>query len=95
MCLFQPLPTPPLELREARKRKVAKLDRQLKSLNAAVPRKRKEADRLANELSSLEARGTNSMSAARDARKRKEARLRGAEDDFKQGGGGGGLRRSC
>lgn len=75
-----------LELVEERKRKVAELDRQLESMNSTVPRKRKEADRLANELASLEARRANSVSAAREARKRKEARLGGAEDDLEQRG---------
>lgn len=75
-----------LDLVEQRKRKIAELDRQIESLSATVPRKRKEAERLAAELATLEARRANSTSAAREARKRKEARLGGAEDDLEQRG---------
>lgn len=75
-----------LDLVAERKRKVAELDRQLEGLRASVPRKRKEVERLGNELSALEARRANSMAAAREAKKRKEARLGGAEDDLEQRG---------
>lgn len=75
-----------LELVDERKRKLAELDRQLETLKTSAPRKRKEADRLANELSNLEARRAHSVSAAGEARKRKEARLGGAEDDLEQRG---------
>ncbi|OIW30602.1 hypothetical protein CONLIGDRAFT_679381 [Coniochaeta ligniaria NRRL 30616] len=75
-----------LELVEQKKRKVAELDRQIESLGATVPRKRKEVERLGAELATLEARRANSMAAAREARKRKEARLGGAEDDLEQRG---------
>ncbi|KAH8907540.1 hypothetical protein BR93DRAFT_861913, partial [Coniochaeta sp. PMI_546] len=75
-----------LDLVEQKKRKIAELDRQIESLSATVPRKRKEAERLAAELATLEARRVNSTSAAREARKRKEARLGGAEDDLEQRG---------
>jgi chromosome segregation ATPase len=75
-----------LGLVEERKRKVAELDRQMESLAGAVPRKRKEAERLGVELAALEARRANTTSAALEARKRKEARLGGGEDDLEQRG---------
>jgi chromosome segregation ATPase len=75
-----------LELVDQKKRKIAELDKQIESLGATVPRKRKEAERLGAELATLEARRANSTSAAREARKRKEARLGGAEDDLEQRG---------
>jgi hypothetical protein len=58
----------------------------IEGLGATVPRKRKEAERLAAELATLETRRTNSTAAAREARKRKKARLGGAEDDLEQRG---------
>jgi chromosome segregation ATPase len=75
-----------LELVVEKKRKAAELDKQIESLSATVPRKRKEAERLGAELATLEARRANSTTAAREARKRKEARLGGAEDDLEQRG---------
>ncbi|KAB5559834.1 hypothetical protein GE09DRAFT_70254 [Coniochaeta sp. 2T2.1] len=75
-----------LQLVDERRRKVAELDKQIESLGGIVPRKRKEAERLGAELANLEARRSNTMAAAREARKRKEARLGGAEDDLEQRG---------
>lgn len=75
-----------LELVDQKRRRAAELDRQIEALGATVPRKRKEAERLGAELASLEARRANSTSAAREARRRKEARLGGAEDDLEQRG---------
>ncbi|KAJ9160869.1 Kinetochore protein Sos7 [Coniochaeta hoffmannii] len=75
-----------LELVVEKRRRAAGLDKMIESLGAAVPRKRKEAERLGAELTALEAKRTNSTTAAREARKRKEARLGGAEDDLEQRG---------
>lgn len=75
-----------LELVAERKRKAAELGRQLGTVSAQVPRKRKEAERLAAELASLETRRQNNVAAALEARKRKEARLGGAEDDLEERG---------
>lgn len=75
-----------LDLVTERKAKLAELERQIEALGAAVPRKRKEAERLAAEVATLEARRANTMAAAREARKRKDARLGGAEDDLEQTG---------
>lgn len=74
------------ELVAQRRRKVADLDRLIEGLSASVPRKRKETERLGAELAALEARRANTTAAAREARKRKEARLGGAEDDLEQRG---------
>lgn len=70
---------------EARERR-AELDRRLEQLEAQVPRKRKEADRLAGEVQTLEARRNNVTTAAAEARRRREAALGGAEDDLEQRG---------
>jgi len=75
-----------VELVEARRARRAELDRQLEQLASKVPRKRKEAERLRAELGPLEARRMNSTAAAREARKRKEAALGGAEDDLEERG---------
>ncbi|KAB5547045.1 hypothetical protein GE09DRAFT_198753 [Coniochaeta sp. 2T2.1] len=75
-----------LQLVDERRRKVAELDKQIEGLGGMVPRKRREAERLGAELASLEARRANTVAAAKEARKRKEARLGGAEDDLEQRG---------
>ena len=73
-----------LELVSARKREQQQLARELESLQAKAPRKRKEAERLQAEVSSLETKRQNSMAAAKEARRRKEAALGGAADDLEQ-----------
>ena len=49
-----------------------------------TPRKRKEAERLQAELQPLETKRTNSMAAAKEAQRRKEAALGGVADDLEQ-----------
>lgn len=67
-----------------RKREQQELTRELEALRSKVPRKQKEADRLRLELGPLEAKRQNSISAARDAVKRKEDALGGVADDLEQ-----------
>ncbi|KAI8627088.1 hypothetical protein F5Y19DRAFT_188478 [Xylariaceae sp. FL1651] len=75
-----------LELVEAKKRQRAELDRQLEQLQSQVPRKKKELERLRAELQPLEAKRQNSMTAAKEAKRRKEAALGGVEDDLEERG---------
>lgn len=72
------------ELVAARKREQQQLARELEALQAKAPRKRKEAERLQAELQPLEIKRHNSMAAAKEARRRKEAALGGAADDLEQ-----------
>lgn len=60
------------------------LTRELEALQAKLPRKRKEAERLESELGPLETKRQNSKTAAREAKKRKEAALGGIGDDLEQ-----------
>jgi chromosome segregation ATPase len=73
-----------LDLVARRKREQQELSRELEALQAKVPRKRKEADRLRAELQPLETKRQNSTTAAREARRRKEAALGGVADDLEQ-----------
>ncbi|KFA66754.1 hypothetical protein S40285_05320 [Stachybotrys chlorohalonatus IBT 40285] len=72
------------ELISRRKREQQELARELEALQSKAPRKRKEADRLKAELQPLEVKRHNSMSAAREAQRRKEAALGGVADDLEQ-----------
>lgn len=73
-----------LDLVTKRKREQQELARELESLQAKVPRKAKEAERLQAELLPLEAKRQTSTTAAREARRRKEAALGGAADDLEE-----------
>ncbi|KAI3338058.1 hypothetical protein F4824DRAFT_461029 [Ustulina deusta] len=75
-----------LQLVEAKKRQRDDLDRQLEQLQTQVPRKKKELERLSAELQPLETKRQNSMAAAKEARRRKEAALGGVEDDLEERG---------
>lgn len=75
-----------LELLEQRKQEGSELDRQLEQLTAQVPRKTKEMERLQAERQTLEAKRQNSATAAKEARRRKEAALGGVEDDLEERG---------
>ncbi|KAI1154171.1 hypothetical protein F4825DRAFT_204038 [Nemania diffusa] len=75
-----------LDLMEAKKRQRNELDRQLEQLQSQVPRKKKELERLHAELQPLETKRQNSMAAAKEARRRKEAALGGVEDDLEERG---------
>lgn len=67
-----------------RKREQQELARELEALQAKAPRKRKEAERLRAELQPLEMKKQNSTTAAREARRRKEAAHDGVADDLEQ-----------
>ncbi|KAI1771633.1 hypothetical protein F4818DRAFT_197317 [Hypoxylon cercidicola] len=75
-----------LDLVESKKHQRAELDRQLEQLQNQVPRKKKELDRLQAELQPLETKRQNSMAAAKEAKRRKEAALGGVEDDLEERG---------
>ncbi|KAL6806504.1 hypothetical protein GGI42DRAFT_321382 [Trichoderma sp. SZMC 28013] len=76
--------TKTLSLVSKRKAEQQELARELEALQAKVPRKRKEADRLQAELQPLEVKRQSSTTAAREARRRKEAALGGVADDLEQ-----------
>ncbi|PTB68348.1 hypothetical protein BBK36DRAFT_1115485 [Trichoderma citrinoviride] len=76
--------TKTLGLVAKRKAEQQELARELEALQAKVPRKRKEAERLQAELQPLEAKRQSSTTAAREARRRKEAALGGVADDLEQ-----------
>ncbi|KAI1189219.1 hypothetical protein F5B17DRAFT_392375 [Nemania serpens] len=71
---------------EAKKAERDELERQLEQLRSQVPRKTRELERLRVEIQPLEAKRVNSMAAAREARRRKEAALGGVEDDLEERG---------
>jgi len=75
-----------LELVEAKKRQRDELDRQLEQLQSQVPRKQKELERLRTELQPLETKRNNSVAAAKEAKRRKEAALGGVQDDLEERG---------
>ncbi|KAI0172393.1 hypothetical protein GGR52DRAFT_403436 [Hypoxylon sp. FL1284] len=75
-----------LDLVESKKQQRAGLERQLEQLQSQVPRKKKELDRLQAELQPLETKRQNSMAAAKEARRRKEAAFGGAGDDLEERG---------
>ena len=75
-----------LQLVETKKRQRDELDRRLEQLQNQVPRKQKELERLRAELQPLETKRQNSMAAAKEARRRKEAALGGVEDDLEERG---------
>lgn len=73
-----------LDLVNKRKREQQELARELEALQAKVPRKNKEAERLQAELHPLETKRQNSTTAAREARRRKDAALGGVADDLEE-----------
>ena len=75
-----------LEIVDERKAERAQLDRELEQLRARLPRKKKELERLAAEVQTLEAKRQTSSAAAREARRRKENALGGVEDDLEERG---------
>ncbi|KAI1141003.1 hypothetical protein F5Y05DRAFT_375955 [Hypoxylon sp. FL0543] len=74
------------DLVESKKQRRAELDRQLEQLQSQVPRKKKELDRLRAELQPLETKRHNSVAAASEARRRKEAALGGVQHDLEERG---------
>ncbi|KAL2144451.1 hypothetical protein VTI28DRAFT_9099 [Corynascus sepedonium] len=74
------------ELVEARRRELGAVERELETLGAQVPRKRKEMERLRAEVAALENRRANSAAAAREAKRRKENAQGGVEDELEARG---------
>ncbi|KAK3996952.1 kinetochore protein Sos7 [Cladorrhinum sp. PSN332] len=70
-----------LRLVSERRREAAELDRQLAQLGSVAPRKRKEAERLQQEIAGLEAKRANSTAAAGEAKRRKENSVEGGGED--------------
>ncbi|KAI1114160.1 hypothetical protein F5Y14DRAFT_192590 [Nemania sp. NC0429] len=87
-----PNPELNLPLARTRERVAAKegrrdeLERQLEQLRSQVPRKGRELERLRAEMQPLETRRANSVAAAREARRRKEAAGGDGEDDLEERG---------
>jgi chromosome segregation ATPase len=75
-----------LALVEERERERAELDRQLEQLQAVLPRKTRELERLNAELQPLEVKRLGSTASAREARRRKEEALGGVGDDLEERG---------
>ncbi|KAJ2895412.1 putative 60s ribosomal protein l37 protein [Zalerion maritima] len=75
-----------LELVDKRTQERDELDRHFEQLQAQVPRKRKEMERLQAELAPLETKRQTSTTAAKEARRRKEAALGGVQDDLEERG---------
>ncbi len=73
-----------LALVEEREKERAELDRQLEQLQAMLPRKTRELERLNAELQPLEVRRLGSTASAREARRRKEEALGGVGDDLEE-----------
>jgi chromosome segregation ATPase len=75
-----------LVLVEERERERAELDRQLEQLQAMLPRKTRELERLNAELQPLEVKRLGSTASAREAKRRKEEALGGVGDDLEERG---------
>lgn len=75
-----------LELVAEKKRQRHELDRQLEQLRSQVPRKKKEIERKQAELQPLEQKRQNIVTAAKEARRKKEQALGGVEDDLDERG---------
>jgi DNA repair exonuclease SbcCD ATPase subunit len=73
-----------LALVEEKERKRAELDRQLELLQATLPRKTRELERLEAELQPLEVRRLGTTASAREAQRRKEEALGGVGDDLEE-----------
>ena len=71
-----------LELVDERTGERDDLHRQVEQLQVQEPRKRKEMERLQAELAPLENKKQHSITAAKEARRRKEAVLGGVQDDL-------------
>lgn len=75
-----------LSLLRERQAENAELDRQLEQLQSSIPRKARELDRLNAEIQPLEVKQLASITAADEAKRRKEAAPGGVEDDLKERG---------
>ncbi|KAJ9641422.1 hypothetical protein H2199_005392 [Coniosporium tulheliwenetii] len=79
--LSLPLPAT-LELLSSREAEIAALDTQLASLQAALPRRTQELERLERELRPLEMQKQGTVAAAKEARRRREAGVGGLGDEL-------------
>lgn len=79
--LSLPLPAT-LGLLSSREAEIATLDTQLASLQAALPRKTQELDKLERELRPLEMQKQGTVAAAKEARRRREQGVGGLEDEL-------------
>jgi chromosome segregation ATPase len=70
------------DLLESRKAELEALNNQLAALQQAVPRKMRELERLEHELKPLEVQKAVTISAAKEARRRKEECDNGMGDDL-------------
>lgn len=73
-----------LALVEEKEREQAELDRQLELLQATLPRKTRELERLEAELQPLEVRRLGATASARESQRRKEEALGGIGDDLEE-----------
>jgi chromosome segregation ATPase len=73
-----------LALVEEKERERRELDRQLELLQATLPRKTREVERLEAELQPLEVRRLGIMASAREAQRRREEALGGVGDDLEE-----------
>ncbi|KAL0261551.1 hypothetical protein SLS55_002981 [Diplodia seriata] len=83
--LSLPLPET-LSVLAAREAELAALDKQLASLESTVPRRTRELERLETELHPLEEKKRNTVQAAKEAQRRREAGEAGMGDDLEQRG---------
>ncbi|KAH0565511.1 hypothetical protein GP486_001085 [Trichoglossum hirsutum] len=83
----QTLPLPAtISLLSSQKAELSLLDHQLNSLQATLPRKTRELERLEAELRPLESKKLGSLAGAREARRRKEEAAGGVADDLEMRG---------
>ncbi len=81
------LPLPATQaLLVSRESELASLNAQLDSLESLNTRKSRELERLETELRPLESQKHAAVTAAKDARRRKEAGLRGMNDELEENG---------
>ncbi|KAB2580404.1 hypothetical protein DBV05_g905 [Lasiodiplodia theobromae] len=83
--LSLPLPET-MSVLAAKEAELAALDKQLSSLESTVPRKTRELERLEAELKPLEEKKRNTVQAAREAQRRREAGQAGMGDDLEERG---------
>lgn len=63
---------PTLELLAEREQQLSEVDRQIAALQAALPAKRQDVERLQDELAPLQMRKINAVQEAKEARRRRE-----------------------
>ena len=81
MCLPQPAT---LQLIQEREAELAALDGRLEAMDKSMAKKTEHMERLEGELRPLEAQKMKAVIAAKEARRRKEEGMNGAEDELEQ-----------